>query len=505
MSAEWRLRRAVWDVLLLLKFRVAKPAVIPVPRSRKRPIRAVPLRQVQPSIEVDEILVADHVPSDEARPLVRVFYAFQVWLSRVFGPHMPGLPVVDADPEKRLRVAYGEAKRKLFRAPELPEAYRGREPDLGSLALAGPYVGYLTPCGEGRWEWDLRELSKFEHWPGLHQLGARVVFELEGERRLLEPVLIECELGEIEPQDERWPLARALALCSLTTHVSLVRHFNGIHLAIGAKAAIVTRNALPVQHPLFRLLWPHIYGSQFSNDIVTYGQMAPTGDFPMIFSYTSAGLYALYNETHKRIRLADYDPDAYAQRSGLRSAGVPTPGLDNLSDLYACFVDHARDYIRTYYESDRQLQDDRAVQAWLQELDGSIPNGVNLPSDQLTIEALARLIGLLIYVVVVEHELRGTFLWDYQMWTHLQPVRVYKNGQREPVDVYQRLVNANMLLNVSRAPLDRDFSYLAVDERGAEVFRAFRRNLQKLQQSLADSPRQRWKIYPELLNANMNA
>jgi hypothetical protein len=91
------------------------------------------------------------------------------------------------------------------------------------------------------------------------------------------------------------------------------------------------------------------------------------------------------------------------------------------------------------------------------------------------------------------------------MWTHVQPVRVYKNGQREPIDVYQRLVNANFNLNVSRAQLLQDFSYLALDEKGATAFRKFNADLQELQRRLDGEPFEYWKIYPKILEANINA
>jgi arachidonate 15-lipoxygenase len=148
---------------------------------------------------------------------------------------------------------------------------------------------------------------------------------------------------------------------------------------------------------------------------------------------------------------------------------------------------------------------DPALRLWLDELEATIPNGIPLQSDKLTRDGLARLIALLIYVVVVEHELRGTFLWNYQLWTHMQPIRVYRDGRCEPVDVYQRLVNANLILNVNRTILDTDFSYLALDTRGAELFQRFRERLQALQSSLGDEPRQTWKLYPDMLNASMNA
>ena len=86
-----------------------------------------------------------------------------------------------------------------------------------------------------------------------------------------------------------------------------------------------------------------------------------------------------------------------------------------------------------------------------------------------------------------------------------QPIRVYKNGRREPVDVYQRMVNANMLLNVPRTVLMEDFSYLAVDGKGAAQFEQFRERLRELQREMEDDPREVWKLYPDMLNANMNA
>ena len=123
----------------------------------------------------------------------------------------------------------------------------------------------------------------------------------------------------------------------------------------------------------------------------------------------------------------------------------------------------------------------------------------------ITIEGAARLIAAFIYMATVEHEILGTGLWNYQMWTHIQPVRVYKNGQREPLDVYQRLVNANFNLNVNRARLLQDFGYLALDANGAHAFRKFKEELQALQGRLEQEPFAHWKMYPLILEANINA
>jgi hypothetical protein len=69
----------------------------------------------------------------------------------------------------------------------------------------------------------------------------------------------------------------------------------------------------------------------------------------------------------------------------------------------------------------------------------------------------------------------GTGLWNYQLWGDVQRTRIYRSGQRERLDVYQRLVNYNLILNVSRAPLLQDFSYMALDRPGRQAFQTFLR------------------------------
>jgi hypothetical protein len=110
-----------------------------------------------------------------------------------------------------------------------------------------------------------------------------------------------------------------------------------------------------------------------------------------------------------------------------------------------------------------------------------------------------------IYFAAVEHEVLGSGLWDYQLWNDTSPVRVYADGRRVPVDVYQRLVNADFNLNVRRTMLLDDFSNLAVDPKGAAAFQEFRRDLNSLQLDLDRTAPQPWRMEPKRLKANINA
>jgi arachidonate 15-lipoxygenase len=371
--------------------------------------------------------------------------------------------------------------------------------------VAGPYACYLERAPDGGYQWDLTRLARYPHHEGLRSLGVRVRFTVDSAGRLAAET-IECELGVCRPGAPEWGLAKKLALCAATTHVSLVRHFNWVHLAAGGPFAIATRNCLPADHPLRRMLWPHMFRTQYSNQIVTKGQMARGGDFETIFSFTHEGMCALFAESYEEFDIRVLDPARDAERRGIADAPFDRPALANRRALFDVMHAHAARYLGVYYASDAALRKDESVTAWVRALDRLVPNGVREVVDgEPTLPGVARLAAAFIYMAAVEHEILGTGLWNYQMWTHVQPVRLYRDGRREPLDVYQRLVNANFNLNVNRAKLVQDFSYLALDPGGAEAFRAFRRALEALQTRLDAEPPAAWKITPGMLEASINA
>jgi len=499
---------------------------------------------------MDNIRVSGATPSDERSGIKTLAYQIQVHLYSVFSPMQPekkGLPPISADPHEALKQAYRSLQRRALDAPDLPPEYEG-SPDLGSLAVRGPYSAYLQKVKDSadrgpQFEWDLRELDedKYELHKGLYSLGIHVRFCVEPHAsrntNLLVPYCIEYRQPDktwrpTHPWDTDWQFAKKLALCAVTTHQSLVRHFNWVHLAGGEPFAIATRTCLPSDHPLCRLLWPHIYGTQQSNTVVTRGQMVEGGDFETTFSFTHKGMCDLFTETYSEFNLDRYDPRKDAEQRGVRThlqnAGIATTSQGNLEDLFEVIHLHTRRYLLLYYQPDgnimpdkdvqdwgprsehpiegikSQWQEDKDLQAWLAKLKELISSHRDLPEPH-SLEDIARLLAQFIYLVTVEHDKCGAFLWNYQLWSHRQPCRVYEKGTREPLDVYQRLVNANFNLNVPRLALMEDFSYLALDDAGAAAFRQFQNDLETLQKEMEKEPWAPWKIYPKMLEANINA
>ena len=508
----WFLRKWFWIVLAWFKAVMNKPLDIPQPPADQAPITPVPMRKAIPELPIDTIPVCApaQIPADERSATKRLFYDLQVRLYKSFSPMHAGLPSISADPDAALRGAYTWLHRRKFGPPVLPAEYL-TSPDLGALAVRGPYACYTKKADDGGFEWDLLSLAGHEHHEGLLRLGAKVRFEVDATQRSLRAVSIESVLGNSVPGDSGWELAKKLALCSATTHLSLVRHFNSVHLAGSAPLAIATRNHLPARHPLMRLLWPYVYATAQSNDTVTRGQMLEGGDFDTVFSYTFEGMCKLFDASWHDLRFGINDPVADAASRQVIGQGFDTPTEDNLAALFAPMHEHALHYLGLYYPHAAQgngtesLREDSAVLAWLDELNRLVPNGVGVTSAEVTLDRLARVVASCIYLVSAQHEILGSSLWNYQLWTHRQPIRVYASGRPEPIDVYQRLVNANFNLNVTRRALIHDFSYLAIDPQGAQAMQRFCHRLEALQTAMEKDPWAVWKLYPRELKVNVNA
>jgi hypothetical protein len=501
----WFFRKWFWNLLAWFKAAVNKPLDIPVPVDGPAIVPA-PLSEVVDGLPIHRVMACRQadIPADERKPSRTMFYRLQVWLYSAFSPMQPGLPEISADPSQALAEACTWLHRTKFPPPTMPAEYLG-SPDLGSLAVRGPYACYTRAGRAGGFEWDFESLGAYPMQDDLLPLGVRVRFEVDTLQRRLHAVRIDSVLGASVPGDAQWERAKQLALCAATTHLSLVRHFNGVHLAAGAQIAIATRNQLPASHALRRLLWPYVYATLQSNDMVTRGQMLPGGDFECTFGFTFDGMCRLFDDTYPAYDFTVNDPRADAAARGVLGKGFPTPTEDNLGALFDVMLAHAQDYVRLYYADDAAVAADPAVGGWLDEMNARVPNGVGMTSSTPGIESLARLIARVIYLVSAQHELLGSFVWNYQLWTHRQPIRVYADGRREPLDVYQRLVNANFNLNVTRRALIHHFGYLALDERGASSMQRFNDALDALQVAMERAPWAVWKLYPRTLKVNINA
>lgn len=504
----WRIRRSFWTRWQTLRFGLNKPLEYGPPDPDRTSIGTRPLGEIQDGIPLRSVVAFDRLPVDESGLGMRALVGLGLFLNKVVPPMKTGLPEIDDEIGEAVEEAVPRRYRKSFRAPAMPDVYAGSgTPDLAELAVRSPYSVFLEHGDGDRLQWDFRMLGDFEHHDGLCSLSLRVLFAVDGTSGELAATQIESEaFGSVRPDDHAWSESSRLAVCAASTHMALTRHYNYVHLVGGDHWAVATRNHLPPDHPLFILLWPHIFHSLYTNYGTARTQLLPDGDFVNIYSFTHAGLMAYYDAMYERYDVRITDPDADWTRRGLDGARFEHPSHDNLRELSAVLNDHARRYIEAYYTSDEALRDDAAVVAWMDALDELIPNGIApLAGGELTREGLARLAAGHIYEGSVVHDLAGTTLWDYQLWADRNPPRMYADGRRIPVDVYQRMIDNNYALQIKRAPLLADYGSVALDATGRQLFARFHADCTALQEQYDRTPAGPWRMEPENLEIGMNA
>lgn len=509
---KWVLRKRFWAKWESLRHSLAKPTHIVAPKPNRDLVKVVPFKEAHPEIPMEKVLVFERLPPDESKVGMRILIAVGLWINRLLPEMKTGKRALDRDMDQDMQPGLSPVYIDSYRTPRRPAPFQGDGPtDLGVLAVKGPYCVFIERGSDGRLQWDFRHLAGFEHHPGLCSLGLRVVFKQSDDgKQLLADEIQSTEFGVVRPGDAGWGRAVVLATCAATTQLALTRHFNYVHLISGNHWDVAARNCLDSTHPLYRLLWPHIFNSFYTNYGVTRIQLRPDGEFVNMFSFSHPGLVKYFDAMYERYDIRMTDPELDWQRRGLEGATFEHPGQQNLLETFTVMHDHARRYIHAYYASDEELRHDADVGSFLQTLNDLIPNGI--ASALLTAptrDGLARLIGAYLYEGSVIHELAGTALWDYQLWPDRNPTRVYKDGRPIPDFVHQRVLNNNFALQLERAPLLADYGEVALDPTGRKLFTQFFSECAQLQvrydlERWNSAHDRRWRMEPMDLEISMN-
>lgn len=509
---SWKVRKGFWSRWQTLRYSLSKPKKLSHPEHIDTKVKLLHFHELYPKIPLKNILVFDHLPGVEASLGMRLIVGMGLLLNRVYPQMQASLPEIDQDIHKALSAAMLPVYTDSYRPPARPPIFAvPGVPDLGLMAIQGPYSVFIERASESELQWDFSFLGKYEHHDGLLSLAVKVIFSDPNGHGRPQPLRIESdEFGCVLPEHENWDRSVLLALCAANTHLSLTRHFNYVHLISGNHWDVAARDYLPDGHPVQYLIWGQIFDSCYTNYGVTRVQMDPDGDFVNMFSFTHKGLLNYFDDMYLAYDVRIMDPEADWERRGLGESLVDRPSHNNLVELFSVMFNHARRYLEHYYASDEEMQQDPAIRTWLEFLDSIIPNGIG-QSLMLnpTRAGLARLIGAYMYEGNTIHELAGTNLWDYQLWVDKNPPRIYRNGNRLPLDVYQRVLNNNFALQLQRAPLCGNYSDIASDDAGRRLFMQFFVECQKLQvkydlerwQSDEDLL---WRMEPRNLKLSMN-
>lgn len=500
MRAAWRVRRTIWStvwafiaVMRLWPRRVAVPgpdvpiALIPAPRS-------------YPDFASPSLVL----PSDVPRAEMTLPGAMTVQLLHLLQDVYPIVsshqPLAAEAPEARLREAYSLLYRLVRRPPrwhaDLDRAARQGNL-LGVMAVGGPFAKLLERRDgrEGAYLIDLDYLRPYPVRDGLSRLGCRIFLAQQG--RGLVPSGIEYHGRVVEPGQRDWPAAERLAQCSMLTHTTVWRHGMQFHVGGVAPFAVMTHQ-LPPDHPLRRLLAPHI-ADTLSTNFHTHLTLRRSGFDVMGFSFSYDTILRYYDDGARYFDIARLDPHIDASQRRIHES-LDYPHQPQAVMYLQVFEQYVREYVDLYYPDDAALAQDAAAQAWFTGLDAAIVRGIRHYVPTCTKANLVKLCALFIYSVSVEHE--DNTMWDYAVFL---PATVRADGVGQSTGEVQAVQDFQMIISSATNRLMNDASHVALDDAGARAMRTFQARLRALQAELEAQPDHYWRIYPKNLEASISA
>src|SRR5262245_22840203 len=179
---------------------------------------------------------------------------------------------------------------------------------------------------------------------------------------------------------------------------------------VGGLAAIaaITHN-LPSNHPIRRLLAPHVSETIYTN-FHTHLTLRRSGFDVTGFSFSYETILRFYNDGAKTFNLSEMDIRASATRRGM-DGGMDYPYLRQGLRYLSLIESYVNAYIDHYYSDDVAVGNDRELQIWFDTIDLYLNNGVRGYVPTLSKSNLAKLCAVYIYSVTLEHE--ENTLWDY--------------------------------------------------------------------------------------------
>ncbi|MCU0524296.1 MAG: lipoxygenase [Elainella sp. Prado103] len=255
---------------------------------------------------------------------------------------------------------------------------------------------------------------------------------------LLRPIAIQC--GQ-DPQrypvitpaagDPAWLTAKTIVQIADVNFHEAVAHFARTHLLI-EPFVVATHRQFPDTHPLFKLLIPHFQGTLAINDSAKGMLVAPKGGVNRLLSATIDTSRVLIV---KGFLSRGFNADMLPQQ--LRDRGVDDPTVlpiypyrDDALLVWAAIQDWVAAYLRLYYGSDQEVQQDEALQRWAAELvsfeGGRVPGFGNQESGKIeTLDYLIDAITMLIFTASAQHAAVNFPQYDIMSFAPAMPTAGY--------------------------------------------------------------------------------
>ena len=365
----------------------------------------------------------------------------------------------------------------IWMQPEALELWTDVTSDatITNLAFQGMAAHLLAPVtGQGNvaFKVDLASLSEVPVRDGNERMGATAHFDAD--RNLLS-IYVSNDDATYVPGDDLWEHAKWHFRCAVFAYVTIADHLSALHLGVSESTMESSREQLPADHPLRRLLKPHVYLAGQTQTTAVRVLAAQGGIAERLWPFTFEGLAMLLKQG---IETTPFEP--FPQR-------LKNSGLANLSDemypyatdglaLYEVCREYVDNYVEIYFPGE-SIVSDAAVQAWWNQLAATVAGG-RLGTLQ-TRGQLVDLVAQIIFAVSGWHShvgANGRYLAD----PSFVGGKVRAGSELADIQSTILIYSLDAVTGLYQPKLLDDFTHVYLElhkEKAVEVFQQFQKSL----------------------------
>ncbi|MBD1877254.1 lipoxygenase [Nodosilinea sp. FACHB-131] len=247
-----------------------------------------------------------------------------------------------------------------------------------------------------------------------------------------------------------WQMAKLIVQIADGNYHEFVSHLGGTHLRM-EPIAIATNRNLPVTHPLGTLLRPHFEGTLFINDSAVKGLVNPGGTVDKVAAGTLKSSLLL---SVKGAKDYPYPFNESSLPKVLKARGVDDskclpnyPYRDDGLLIWDAILEWVSSYLSLFYTDDTSVQNDAAIQSWIQDL--TAPNGGQMTGigEKLTDDGLVRIqtltylieaVTLIIFTASANHAAVNFPQASFMTYMPNMPLAGYREAPKTTVGISEK-------------------------------------------------------------------
>jgi len=233
--------------------------------------------------------------------------------------------------------------------------------------------------------------------------GARGLFVALGAELLPVAIQLEPGGGVVTPKDGvTWAMARyCLQVADANVHETM-EHIGATHMVMEA-VGIAGRRQLGDEHPLRKLLDPHIAGTFAVNDSAKHFLIAPGGIVDRVFAARIDVAVSLVRAAIDRFVLQDCAPAREIRARGMDGAELAFPYGEDVVEVYGAIERFVTSYVRIFYLDDAAVVVDDELRAWVAEVGSPIGGALRGIRPVETVAGLVEWMTNIIHIGSAQH------------------------------------------------------------------------------------------------------